>query len=214
MTAENYAACLDKTLGYEGGYSDDPNDPGNWTGCAPGAGELKGTMKGISACSYPDEDIANLTDDHIAEIYRQDYWDVVKGDDLPAGLDLCTFDGGVNSGPARGLQWTQEATGAAPDGVCGPETIACCQAAEPHAAIDAACDARLAFLRTLDTWPRYGEGWTNRVEDVRRTAHSMASAAPPAPPPEPAPAPETQTVSITILIELPAGVKLNVEVAQ
>ena len=82
----NYIACLNKTLGYEGGYSDDPNDPGNWTGCEPGVGTLKGTYKGISACAYPDLDIADLSDWQIAVIYHDDYWAKCGGDDCPLGV--------------------------------------------------------------------------------------------------------------------------------
>jgi lysozyme family protein len=211
MTTANYEACLAKTLSYEGGYSSNPDDPGNWTGCAQGAGTLKGTNKGISACAYPDEDIANLTDEEIEAIYFEDYWAVVGGDELPAGLDLCTFDGGVNSGPANGVTWLQRAVGvpdAHVDGAFGPETRQYAQAAEPHAAIDAACDCRLAFLKSLDTWPTFGAGWQNRVDDVRKSAHDMARAGPPAPKPEPAP---TVATTITIRIDAPPGVTINVQ---
>jgi lysozyme family protein len=191
MTAANYEACLDKTLGYEGGYSNDPNDPGNWTKCACGVGVLKGTMKGISACAYPTLDIQHLTDAQIEEIYRTDYWNKICGDDLPAGVDLCTFDGAVNSGPAKSAQWLQSACGAPVDSVVGPQTCAAANAADDNNVIDHMCDERLAFLKTLSTWRTYGQGWTNRVEDVRRTAHGMVA--------------PSATTTITITITVPAG---------
>jgi len=62
MTAANYDACIGKVLEYEGGYTNDPNDKGGWTGCAVGAGTNKGTNRGISACSYPNEDIKGMTE--------------------------------------------------------------------------------------------------------------------------------------------------------
>ena len=99
----------------------------------------------------------------------------MKGDDLPAGLDLVAFDAAVNSGPGRGARWLQEALGVNPDGVIGLKTIAAAQAAHKDAVIDRACDLRLGFLRQLSTWKTFGKGWTRRVEDVRDTASKMAA---------------------------------------
>jgi len=173
MTAQNYEACIEKVLFFEGGFQNDPNDSGNWTGCKPGAGENEGTNRGISACSYPHEDIANMTEARAKEIYRSDYWDKVQGDALPAGPDLCTMDGAVNSGPSRGVQWLQRAIGVDDDGIVGPLTIEAANEADDHETINRMCDERMQFLRGLETWPLYGDGWTNRVEDVRTTAHGM-----------------------------------------
>ena len=61
MTAANYNACISKVLEYEGGYQADPNDRGNWTSCKIGQGTNKGTNRGISACSYPNEDIKGMS---------------------------------------------------------------------------------------------------------------------------------------------------------
>jgi lysozyme family protein len=204
MTAANYQACLDKTLCYEGGYSDDPRDAGNWTGCAYNAGQLKGTMKGISACAYPTLDIQHLTDAQIQQIYRTDYWNKVCGDDLPAGVDLCTFDSAVNSGPGKGVEWLQMAMGMPADeidGAMGPITLDAVAAIDdPHVIIDEMCDERLAFLKCLAAWPTYGQGWSNRVEDVRASAHGMAVT----------PTPVLSIVTITITITAPVGVEVNV----
>lgn len=202
----NFDACYAFTVGEEGGYSDNPQDKGNWTGCAVGAGELKGTNKGISACTYPDLDIVNLTDLEIESIYQRDYWAKMCCDVWPAGVDLCTFDGGVNSGPAMGVTWLQEAVGAAPDGIVGDETRTKVAAADPNTTIDRMCDARLAWLKTLDDWPTFGEGWENRIDDLRAEAHAMASA----PAPAPTPAPAGQVVTITLTVTAPPGVTVVV----
>lgn len=163
---ENFNACLAEILRHEGGYVNDPKDPG---------GE---TNMGISKRSYPTENIKGMTQARAAVIYKRDFWDAVRGDDLPAGLDLLAFDPAVNSGVSRGAKWLQEALGVAADGKVGPATIAAARAAHPVAVIDRACDLRLAWLRTLKTWPRYGKGWAIRVESVRAEAISMATAAP------------------------------------
>jgi len=202
MTAANYDACIGKILEYEGGYQNDPNDKGNWSLCEVGRGENRGTNRGISACSYPNEDIKGMTEARAKEIYRSDYWDKVQGDALPAGVDLCTFDGAVNSGPSRGVQWLQRAIGVEDDGVVGPVTIEAARDADDHSTIDRMCDDRMAFLRGLSTWDLYGEGWTNRVEDVRATAHGMVvEDVAPKPPPET----ETITFTITIAVTVPRG---------
>lgn len=115
-----------------------------------------------------------MTRARASQIYRRDFWDKVRGDDLPVGLDLVAFDTAVNSGVGRAARGLQEAVGATVDGRIGPETVAFARSAHAEAAIDRACDARLRFLRQTGTWPRYGKTWTRRVESVRDVAASMA----------------------------------------
>ena len=208
MAELNWDACFDHVIGSEGGFSDDPKDTGNWTGCKTGVGELKGTMYGISACSYPTLDIENLELEEAQHIYQQDYWHVVQGNYLPWGPDLCTFDSGVNSGNSRGAKWLQGAVGAAQDGVVGPETIGKALEADDHVTIDRMCDARLSYLKGLSSWKHYGNGWSNRIAKVREDAHKMADehAGEPASPIAPA----EQTVQI--VIDCPPGVKVNVQI--
>jgi len=202
----NYQECFGHVIGSEGGYQNDPNDKGNWTGCSCGSGTNKGTNWGISACAYPTLDIKNLRQEDAEEIYHRDYWMKCWGDDLPWGVDLPTFDGGVNSGVSRGVKWLQQAVGVAQDGIMGPQTMAAVEAADDHTTVDKMCDARLAYLKGLSTWPNYGKGWTARVEDVRSTAHKMID--------EHAddfgPEPGEQVVSV--IISAPAGVKVEVQV--
>jgi lysozyme family protein len=178
MSAANYEQCIAKVLEYEGGYQNDPNDKGNWTGCVVGSGINKGTNRGISACSYPNEDIKDMTEARAKEIYKNDYWSPIWGDELPAGPDLCTMDGAVNSGQSRGVGWLQRAIGVEADGAMGPHTLTAAHMADDHVTIDRMCDDRLNFLKGLSTWPDYGNGWTTRVEDVRRSAHGMVTAVP------------------------------------
>jgi lysozyme family protein len=208
MTALNFDACYNFTMEMEGGYSDDPNDPGNWTGCACHKGQLKGTNKGISACAYPSLDIANLSDSQIQQIYEDDYWDTVAGDALPMGVDLCTWDSGVNCGPGKGIEWLQVATGNPhADGVMGPETLSwVARCSDTDAVIDSICDQRLMYCQGLATWPTYGTGWSSRIAAMRSLAHEMAAAAP-KPPPEP----RQQVITITITVS--PGVTVNVVTA-
>lgn len=102
----------------------------------------------------------------------------MRGDDLPAGVDLSTFDAGVNSGPARGAKWLQKALGAAYDGpidgIVGPNTVAGARGAAAPDTVRRACDARLGFLQGLSTWKVFGHGWGRRVGDIRGHALEWA----------------------------------------
>lgn len=204
---ENYDACFEHVLGSEGGFSDDPHDSGNYTGCKVGVGQMKGTNWGVSACAYPTLDIRNLSQKEAKAIYQSDYWTVLQGDYLPWGVDLCAYDSGINSGNSRGAKWLQRAVGSDVDGVVGPQTITLARTAEDHVTVDRMCDDRLNFLKNLSTWPRYGKGWTTRIENVRKDAHKMVDAHKndaPAPPPIPL------TGECLVAVTVPEGINVTV----
>ncbi len=139
----NLPAALAFTLKYEGGWSDHPKDPGG------------ATMKGITLATYrawldkpvTKTELRNIPAHHVEAIYRQRYWNAVRGDMLPSGYDACMFDYAVNSGPGRALQHDR----ALPATLGGP------------ARIKALCARRMAFLRGLGTFSVFGRGWTRRV---------------------------------------------------
>lgn len=169
----NFPTCLAVTLAHEGGWADHPNDPGG------------ATMKGITLATYrqyrPGATKAQLraiSDKEVASIYRRGYWDAVKGDDLPAGLDLVAFDAAVNSGPSRGAKWLQSALGVTADGKIGPRTLEAATRVDARMAINTACAARMAFLKNLSTWPTFGRGWSRRVADIEMQALAMIVAPP------------------------------------
>ncbi|MCX5497307.1 hypothetical protein OSH11_21600 [Kaistia dalseonensis] len=176
MSASNFPACLKITLGQEGGYSINRADPGNWTGGKVGKGQLKGTLNGIAASSHPDLDIKNLSEAQVASIYEVEYWRPIRGNDLPAGVDLSTFDFAVNSGISRGAKALQKAAGVTADGRIGPATIAAVVAKSPVAMVTAINDTRLGFLQGLTNWKTFGKGWGARVGTVRAKSLLMAGA--------------------------------------
>lgn len=146
-----------------GGWTINPNDPGNWTGGTKGGGVLKGTKWGIAANTYPDLDIKNLTREQADAIYVRDYWPKAWGDDWPMGFDQITYDATVNSGPGRGPLWTCRAIGFAK-----ADKAACAKARalplpEKIEAIKRAVSGqRMAFLRSLAIFAHFGKGWTGR----------------------------------------------------
>ena len=160
---DNFARCFAFTLGAEGGYSNNPADPGNWTGGAVGNGELRGTNFGISASAYPQLDIANLTQSQAEDIYRRDYWGILQGDSLALPVALVAFDAAVNAGPKRAVTWLQQAAGLSADGVLGPATLAALTAGETIALAREALARRLEFSTHLSTWASFGLGWSRRI---------------------------------------------------
>jgi lysozyme family protein len=151
-------------VGEEGGWSAEPADPGDWTGGVVGQGRLRGTKFGISAGAYPTLDIAALTLADAQAIYKRDYWDRVRGDDLPPPLALLVFDAAVNNGVGHAARWLQTAAGVTADGVIGPATLAAVAAAGGGAALCGEFMARrLTFMAALPTWRVFGLGWARRL---------------------------------------------------
>lgn len=176
MAASSFAPALARVLAHEGGYSNHPADPGG------------PTMRGITqrvydafrrAAGKPSRPVRGIDDDELHVIYRRQYWDAVRADDLPPGLDYCVFDAAVNSGPAQAAKWLQRALGVAADGQVGALTLDAARTApDLRRVIDEMCDRRLAMLRALKTWPVFGTGWARRVADVRMAARSLAAGGP------------------------------------
>lgn len=179
MTATNFERALPLVLTHEGGWSDDPHDPGG----ATNLGVTIGTLSLWLGRPATKTEVRALTVASVAPLYRQRFWNAIQGDALPAGLDYALFDFAVNSGPRRAVIGLQRALGLADDGRLGPVTLAALAGRDAPALIGAVSDGRLAFLRALSTWPRFGRGWGRRVEEVRKAALTMAAepAAPVAP---------------------------------
>lgn len=95
---ENFRKALQFTLKWEGGYVNDPDDPG---------GETKW---GISKRAYPNLDIKNLTPEAAASIYAKDYWDRCSCDSLSYPLCVAVFDSAVQHGCGRAISWLKGAT--------------------------------------------------------------------------------------------------------
>jgi lysozyme family protein len=158
-----FLRAVDLVLAHEGGYTADPRDRGNWTSGVVGQGELRGTNFGIAAHAYPTEDIRRLTPQRARELYHRDYWQRVRGDELPPAVAVVVFDAAVNSGVGRAARWLQGAVGVAVDGQIGPRTVAAARAQDAQQVAVAVTQARLLFLTALATFPTFGRGWTRRT---------------------------------------------------
>lgn len=154
-------------IGHEGKYTDDRRDPGNWTGGKVNQGVLKGTKYGIAANTYGDLDIINLTLDDAKFIYKRDFWDKMRLNELAAcgydDLAFNLFDAAVNSGVSRSVKFVQKAVRAEEDGQLGPLTLRAILATDRQGVAARFNGARLLFFADLGTWPTYSKGWARRV---------------------------------------------------
>jgi lysozyme family protein len=166
-----FSECMGVTAKWEGGWSDHKADPGGKTNWGITQAALSQYLGRPATAS----EIRALTKAEAQVIYRKLYWDRVSGDSLPAGIDLCVFDFGVNSGPSRAVKSLQAALGVKADGWVGEKTLAAIAERDPKKLIVELCDRRMAFLQKLPTWKTFGKGWANRVADVERRAHGMAA---------------------------------------
>lgn len=168
---KNFKSALKHVLVHEGGWADHPKDPGG------------ATMKGVTLVTYrrhfgqdkSKDDLRNIPEDELEQIYRSGYWSKCCCDKLPSGVDYAVFDAAVNSGPGRGAKWLQAAVGAKQDGGIGPKTLSRVGEHDPILVTDDMCDRRLAFLHSLPNWLTFGKGWGRRVEGVRTMAMTMAA---------------------------------------
>jgi uncharacterized protein (TIGR02594 family) len=177
MAASSYDEALARLLVHEGGNDDDPRDPGGRT--SRGILQREWDVWRRSHPGLP-ADVWRAPQDQVEAIYRQNYWNALRCDDLPAGVDYAVFDYGVNSGIGRAAKVLQRLVATAVDGEVGPDTVAATKRASAPQVIEAICDERLAFLQGLRTWPTFGKGWGRRVREVRAAALAMV-AAPPSP---------------------------------
>lgn len=169
MAAANFERALDLVLRHEGGYVDHPRDPGG----ATNRGITIATLSIWRGKKVTKQDVRDLSLAEAGEIYRAKYWDRVRGDDLPGGIDYCAFDAAVNSGPRRAIRWLQQAVFAAVDGELGPQTLSAVRSANVSWAIRRMARVRLDFLQRLTNWRTFGRGWQRRVDEMERDALRM-----------------------------------------
>ena len=165
----NFDKSLAAVLVHEGGFVNNPKDPGGMTnlGCTKATWE--------EHCGHPvdEKTMRGLTPQDVGPLYRQKYWNKVCADDLPAGVDYVVFDAAINSGPGRAVKWLQACVGVEVDGSLGPKSLAAVKAFDPKHLISDYSKRRLSFLMDLPTWDTFGKGWTRRVNEVESVGLTM-----------------------------------------
>jgi lysozyme family protein len=175
MSASRFHHAVELVMRHEGGFVHHPRDPGG----ATKFGITRETLSQATGRPVSVEDVRALTRAEAVTVYQGLYWDVVRADELPPGLDLAVFDLAVNSGPVRAVRMLQTVLGVAADGIVGPVTLSAAWQADPTETIRRLTRARLGFLGRLAAWPVFGRGWRRRVLAVEQGALRLASSSSP-----------------------------------
>lgn len=166
---DNFSSALAAVLHHEGGFVNHPSDPGGMTnlGCT------KKVWEEWVGHDVDEKAMRALTPADVAPLYKAKYWDRVKGDDLPDGVDYVVFDAAINSGPGRAAKWLQQVVGVAVDGAIGPGTLKAVSEMPAQEIVEKYQQIRLEFLQALPTWGVFGKGWGRRVAEAQEAAIKM-----------------------------------------
>lgn len=163
--------ALDFTLRWEGGYVNDPADPGG------------ATNKGVTQSTYdtwrasrklPKQAVKLIAHSEVGAIYESRYWKACRCGELPAPVDLVVFDSAVNCGPARASRWLQVALGVEADGSVGPRTVAAAREfGSPVELARKVSGLRAAHYHDIvskdPSQKKFLNGWINRLGDLNDT---------------------------------------------
>ena len=169
MTVNQFDESLRRLLVHEGGYTDHPSDPGGPTKFGITIHDFRKYVKpNATAADVRGMDVATASD-----IYRAKYWQALRCDELAPGLDYAVFDYGVNSGTARAAKVLHRLLGLGAAARITDAAVAAAKRQDTASLVSRLCDERLAFLKSLKTWPVFGKGWGRRVSEVRAAALAM-----------------------------------------
>lgn len=166
----NFDKCLHMLLEHEGGYVNNVHDKGGMTNL----GVTKRVYDKWIGRESTEQEMRDLTPDDVAPIYKKNYWNRVKADQLPSGLDWACFDWAVNSGSGRPAKAVQRAVGATQDGAIGNQTLGLIAEKDPKFIIDYVYTVRQAFYESLDDYKHFGRGWSRRNTETLHQAMKMS----------------------------------------
>jgi lysozyme family protein len=165
---DRFGACIPFVLKEEGGYTDNPADPGGATNCGITANTF---IAWLDKHQQPRRPVKTITSAEVLQIYRECYWDVMQCAALPAPVDLAVFDFGVNAGPARSIKYLQLALGITADGVIGAATLSTANRTDAKAIALRLLDLRNAYYRQIvaaqPSLHVFLDGWFERVASIR-----------------------------------------------
>lgn len=174
-----FRRALEHVLEMEGGFSNDPVDPGGPTN--------KGITIGVFA-AWRDEplngrtrgrllsDLKSISDETVRAIYKARYWDLAHCAEFPAAIALMHFDASVNHGVGTAVRFLQRAVGVDADGEVGPMTRKAVRARDVSRTLEAYARLRRKRYRSLRHFWRFGRGWLRRVDVTVKRARALISA--------------------------------------
>jgi len=148
----------------EGGFVDNPNDPGGRTNF--------GVTQNVYDASRK-KDVKNITPPEVKKIYAE-FWLRARADliaDYSPELATVHFDAAINSGPAQAAKFLQRAIGVIADGHIGPQTLALMKSQSPRDVIRLYMREREIFYINLilrrPTSLEFLKGWLFRLRKLR-----------------------------------------------
>ena len=166
----NWDQCFQMVLKHEGGFVNNPRDPGGMTNL----GVTRTNWEAYLNRDVTEAEMKALTPDAVKPFYKNMYWDKIKGDELPSGVDYAAYDLAVNSGTGKTAKYLQKIAGVTADGIIGPKSLEAIKVLNSERVVSALCDMRLDFLKKLGTFETFGKGWSRRVAEVKGKASDMA----------------------------------------
>jgi len=166
---ENFDLALKMILKHEGGWSNHKSDPGGMTNL----GVTKKVWEEWVGHPVGEKEMRALTPETVGPMYKKKYWDAVKADELPTGLDYLMFDFAINAGPGRAIKTMQKAIGTTPDGAIGPKTMQALKDADATDLIAKFSVEKELFYKALPTFATFGKGWLRRVDEAKSHAVTM-----------------------------------------
>jgi lysozyme family protein len=166
----NWDQSFEYLLQSEGGFVNDPNDPGGMTNL----GVTKAAWEMYVQRQATIDEMKTLTPDDVEPFYKRLFWDKVWGDKQFTGVDYLLFDCAVNTGVAQCVLFLQRAVGAQPDGQLGPLTYAATITHDPKDLIEQLSQQKINFYKGLNN-PKYEKGWLARVAHVKDAALIMVT---------------------------------------
>ena len=167
-----FPVALQYLLQHEGGYVENPSDPGG----ATNQGITLATYRRYYGSDQTKETLRAITTDRVEYLYRVAFWDQCGCPHLPTGVDYVVFDQAVNSGIEQSIRWLQQAACVKADGVLGDITLMAVRRTNPVTLIEGMCRLRLSFMQRLRNgtlWTTFGKGWKRRVNEVRDQGISL-----------------------------------------
>ena len=163
---DNFSSSFELLLKHEGGYVNHPDDPGGRTN----HGITQRVYEKFLGEDVTEEEMKDMPLEDVFSIYKDDYWDRIRGDELPSGVDLCIFDWAVNSGVSQASKALQRVLGVLDDGIIGSRTVAAVCERDSAQVVEAVSQKREDFYRSLGTFDTFGRGWLRRNDETRDEA--------------------------------------------
>jgi len=167
---DNFEKSLKMILHHEGGYVNHPSDPGGRTNL----GVTQAVYEDWMDRPITEAEMKSLTVADVTPIYKKNYWDRARCDDLQSGVDFAVFDLCVNGGVGRGAKMLQKVAGVTQDGGIGSQTLGAVSKMNSSVIIEQYTAEREAFYRRLKTFDTFGRGWLRRNAETRMAALKMA----------------------------------------